>query len=1008
MMATQRATAVPARETVLPLELEGISDERREQLELRRQREMARLQESQASTGNFRWSPIAMIPAHLCVLIFLIFLLEKLEGSLDWPWAAVLSPLWITDALFIVIKSKELRKILRTSVHVTSETYALFPPLGGIIDHLGVAAAKVTLAYRLEGNVDWSLLLLFTPMWICVMLAGTLRCITPSQPQVMGEQVLLHRAGSFFTGLFHLVARGAQPMLIVLKLDGQVDGPWSAVFVPLWVFMGAIALAGSALCCCAPMVSRGVIPEIRPLLIRGMLLCSVGTFSLTFCALLFLVFLTLDLNKTENFSARTILAPLIALYALILVFLPLLLLVTRHYVATMRTAEEHFRQANDPNGGGGGGGGADGSSRSFGVDVDNDDDDADAAGGRSAGGDGEVAGGGSSAIPGPGEGGGAERRRLRNNRGSSVMAPTILMRESSTLFRRASESLCRRLGEADGSYLDPDVSAFDLADWSRTSGASRVREPSGDIEEGVDGGGAALPPQRTCGSFDVLQEVSRRGKRLSAVVMGTSNREGHKRFWMSAGSSRSEMERSPRQAGEEEAAAKDTPEDDRHDQCLLPGDSGTHSVTDSFDLDSYGSYVDPDEENHEVGLSIDGDDGHDGGDGGGAPDATPHAPSVLPAAALPADILLGFGSVHGATAFSLRGGSGCGHGPSRTAAIAVAGGPGVGRHRWGSGHDTGRRRGGGGGLRAGVDGRMPRRLSWPGMMSSVPAPAKVGGGPEGPLRGDDGGAAVAAHGVETGGGCAGGGGSGLGLMAGQPTCYICCERTADAVAMECGHGGVCFTCATHLADTPPHTCPVCRLPIQEILKLHEIGEFGRVVAVPASEEAARGGGGGGGGGGVEATAVASLGGELKEPEDDARPACSGEAGVGSTTEASVAAAPGSEFANRTSGDGVVAATVAAGDARTRPRGGGGGGGRMGSGAFRRFCGPGVVGVSASATLAGASSSGLAAEARRCGDPANGDGGGVETTSQREFPASAAAGRRSTLVEAQSMCDEGGW
>ena len=45
-----------------------------------------------------------MIPAHLCVLIFLIFLLEKLEGGIDWPWAAVLSPLWITDAVFIVIK----------------------------------------------------------------------------------------------------------------------------------------------------------------------------------------------------------------------------------------------------------------------------------------------------------------------------------------------------------------------------------------------------------------------------------------------------------------------------------------------------------------------------------------------------------------------------------------------------------------------------------------------------------------------------------------------------------------------------------------------------------------------------------------------------------------------------------------------------------------------------------------------------------------------------------------
>lgn len=67
-------------------------------------------------------------------------------------------------------------------------------------------------------------------------------------------------------------------MLIVLKIDGQLEGPWSSVFIPLWMFMGFIALGGSALCCCAPMVSRGVIPEIRPLLIRGMLLCSVGTF----------------------------------------------------------------------------------------------------------------------------------------------------------------------------------------------------------------------------------------------------------------------------------------------------------------------------------------------------------------------------------------------------------------------------------------------------------------------------------------------------------------------------------------------------------------------------------------------------------------------------------------------------------------------------------------------------------------------------------------------------------
>lgn len=79
---------------------------------------MARQQEqseSRVGSGEFRWSPIAMIPAHLCVLIFLIFLLEKLEGSIDWPWAAVLSPLWITDAVFIVVKVSKSYRVARSS-----------------------------------------------------------------------------------------------------------------------------------------------------------------------------------------------------------------------------------------------------------------------------------------------------------------------------------------------------------------------------------------------------------------------------------------------------------------------------------------------------------------------------------------------------------------------------------------------------------------------------------------------------------------------------------------------------------------------------------------------------------------------------------------------------------------------------------------------------------------------------------------------------------------------------
>ncbi len=124
----------------------------------------------------------------------------------------------------------------------------------------------------------------------------------------------------------------------------------------------------------------------------------------------------------------------------------------------MRTAEEQFRQANDPNGGGG----MDMSSTAFAGRADMGIDDSEAGGGGVGGLDAEAGGGGSGGTG--GEEGGGGRRGRRRNRASSVMRPTILMRESSTLFRRASESLCRRLGEADGSTLmDPDVSGFEVS-----------------------------------------------------------------------------------------------------------------------------------------------------------------------------------------------------------------------------------------------------------------------------------------------------------------------------------------------------------------------------------------------------------------------------------------------------------------------------------------------------------------------------------------------------------------
>lgn len=321
-----------------------------------------------------------------------------------------------------------------------------------------------------------------------------------------------------------------------------------------------------------------------------------------------------------------------------------------------------------------------------------------------------------------------------------------------------------------------------------------------------------------------------------------------------------------------------------------------------------------------MGLSIDGDEEDEPRDGGGAIDGSSLHPSLPATTTEPPEILLGFGSAHGAAAFSLHGGSGSGHGlcHGSAAARAAAGGGGlaISRHRWSAERGTSRRRGAGSSLHGGAGG-IPRTLSWPGELSL----ASVGG------DGVDV-AAVTASDAEAGrGGVATGGSSGP-LAAGAPppsrrkhsTCYICCERRADAVVMECGHGGVCFTCATVLADSPPHLCPVCRKVIQEVFKLHEIREFGRVVVVPPAS-----------GGEVAATAGAAgaprrggVGGELKVPESDDDPPPASNVAVGAAgllnpstsvpappSSSSSMPVPGGVFVQR-SGDataGVAAATA---------------------------------------------------------------------------------------------------
>ena len=49
-------------------------------------------------------------------------------------------------------------------------------------------------------------------------------------------------------------------------------------------------------------------------------------------------------------------------------------------------------------------------------------------------------------------------------------------------------------------------------------------------------------------------------------------------------------------------------------------------------------------------------------------------------------------------------------------------------------------------------------------------------------------------------------------------CYVCCDKTADAVIMECGHGGICYECSLEMWKVTGQ-CHMCRMDISQVLQI---------------------------------------------------------------------------------------------------------------------------------------------------------------------------------------------
>jgi predicted nucleic acid-binding Zn-ribbon protein len=53
-------------------------------------------------------------------------------------------------------------------------------------------------------------------------------------------------------------------------------------------------------------------------------------------------------------------------------------------------------------------------------------------------------------------------------------------------------------------------------------------------------------------------------------------------------------------------------------------------------------------------------------------------------------------------------------------------------------------------------------------------------------------------------------------------CFICYDREADTAVVPCGHASLCYVCATEYeTNHKSKGCPMCRGPIEKIIKLYK-------------------------------------------------------------------------------------------------------------------------------------------------------------------------------------------
>ncbi|KAG5182409.1 hypothetical protein JKP88DRAFT_348857 [Tribonema minus] len=221
----------------------NLSAERRERLLNRANREM---HDANLSEPRYWWSGVATITAELLLYdLFLILLLVKLDMDPELPWFVVALPIWITitqAAIRDVVRYTLRREAARMTAH-----YLAFRIGHDVCINVAVLTSVLRLGGAIPASVPWVVVLV--PLWVDAVACSTYLALAPVPPHLDDVAARDYRGNMWNAALFHLGAFGLQAGLIATKVDGILHGSWSNVFIPafLALIVLVIALAGTTL-----------------------------------------------------------------------------------------------------------------------------------------------------------------------------------------------------------------------------------------------------------------------------------------------------------------------------------------------------------------------------------------------------------------------------------------------------------------------------------------------------------------------------------------------------------------------------------------------------------------------------------------------------------------------------------------------------------------------------------------------------------------------------------------